>query len=70
MIGALVYIGKGKYPPEHMAGLLQGRDRTQAPPTFSAAGLYLSGVSYEEKWELPDTQRKLDFALSSLRHEM
>lgn len=70
MVGALIYIGKGKYPPEYMTELLQGRDRTQAPPTFSPAGLYLSGIKYEEKWELPDTQRKLVFGLADFQAEM
>lgn len=61
MVGALVYIGKGKYPPELMAQLLQNRDRTQAPPTFSPSGLYLTGIGYEAKWGLPETRRRLDF---------
>lgn len=63
MVGALVYIGKGKYPPEWMATLLATRDRTQAPPTFAADGLYLTGVDYDPAWGLPSTQRSLaDFA--------
>ncbi len=63
MVGALVYIGKGKYPPGWMASLLAARDRTQAPPTFAADGLYLSGVDYDPAWGLPATQRSLaDFA--------
>jgi len=59
MVGALIYVGKGNYPPEHMLKLLQSRDRTKAPPTFSPDGLYLCGVGYEDKWELPATQRSL-----------
>jgi tRNA pseudouridine38-40 synthase len=59
MVGALVYIGKGKYPPDYMAELLQNRDRTMAPPTFSPCGLYLAGVGYEDKWGLPGTRRSL-----------
>lgn len=61
MVGALIYIGKGKYPPEYIAGLLQNRDRTKAPPTFSPAGLYLAGIGYEAKWGLPETRRSLAF---------
>jgi tRNA pseudouridine38-40 synthase len=60
MIGALVYIGKGKYQPEYMKDLLNSRDRKLAPPTFSPAGLYLTGVGYDAKWDLPATQRHLD----------
>jgi len=58
MVGALVYIGKGRHAPEYLAGLLESRDRTTAPPTFSAAGLYLTGIGYEERWGLPDTRRQ------------
>lgn len=53
MLGALVYIGKGAYPPEYMQELLQKRDRTLSPPTFSPNGLYLTAVSYDAKWNLP-----------------
>lgn len=53
MIGALVYIGKGAYPPSYMKELLQKRDRTLSPPTFSPNGLYLTNVGYESKWGLP-----------------
>lgn len=53
LVGCLVYVGKGKHPPEWMQTLLQGRDRTRAAPTFAAAGLYLAGVTYDSKWGLP-----------------
>lgn len=59
MLGALVYVGKGKHGPEHMLELLRCRDRRQSPPTFSAAGLYLTGVGYDPRWGLPVTQRSL-----------
>lgn len=54
IIGCLVYVGKGKYSPDWMKTLLENRDRAKAAPTFSAAGLYLAGVSYDPKWNLPD----------------
>ena len=53
MVGSLVYVGQGKHPPEWIAQLLASRDRTRAAPTFSAAGLYLVGVRYENRWQLP-----------------
>jgi len=59
MVGALVYIGKGNHPPDYMLELLQSRDRTKSPPTFSPDGLYLCGVGYDKKWGLPSTQREL-----------
>lgn len=59
MIGALIYIGNGKNPPEFMQTLLANQNRTLSPPTFSANGLYLTGVEYDKKWDLPGTQRQL-----------
>jgi len=53
MVGALIYIGKGKYPPAYMQELLHNKDRTLSPPTFSPNGLYLTDVGYDEKWGLP-----------------
>lgn len=61
MIGALIYIGNGKKPPAFIKELLAHRDRTLSPPTFSASGLYLTGVAYEEKWGLPETHKQLSF---------
>lgn len=58
MIGALIYVGKGAYPATYIKELLQKRDRTLSPPTFSPSGLYLTGVGYDAKWHLPiDAQR-------------
>ena len=59
MVGALVYVGKGKYPPDFIKSLLENKDRTLSPPTFSPNGLYLTGVAYDEKFGLPNTQRTL-----------
>ena len=59
MVGALVYVGKGKYPPEFIKNLLDNKDRTLSPPTFSPSGLYLTGVAYDKKFGLPNTQRTL-----------
>lgn len=53
MIGALIYVGKGAYPPGYVKELLQKRDRKLSPPTFSPNGLYLTAVGYDEKWGLP-----------------
>jgi tRNA pseudouridine38-40 synthase len=53
MVGALIYIGKGKYPPAYMQELLNNKDRTLSPPTFSPSGLYLTDVGYDAKWGLP-----------------
>jgi tRNA pseudouridine38-40 synthase len=53
IVGCLVYVGKGKHPPGWVAEVLAGRDRTQAAPTFSPDGLYLTAVDYAPGWNLP-----------------
>lgn len=53
MLGALIYVGNGKHPPTFIQELLAQKDRTLSPPTFSPNGLYLTGVEYEGKWQLP-----------------
>jgi tRNA pseudouridine38-40 synthase len=53
IVGCLVYVGKGKHSPDWMQTLMKSRDRINAAPTFSAAGLYLAGVTYDKKWQLP-----------------
>jgi tRNA pseudouridine38-40 synthase len=59
MVGALIYVGNGKYPPEFIKDLLEQKNRTLSPPTFSPNGLYLVGVDYDKKFDLPNTQRSL-----------
>lgn len=61
MVGALIYVGKGSFEPNHIKALLKERDRTLSPPTFSPDGLYLTGVDYESHWGLPETRRRLAF---------
>lgn len=53
IVGSLVYIGHGRYPPAWIQMLLQSRNRTLAAPTFSPHGLYLAGIAYDAKWNLP-----------------
>jgi tRNA pseudouridine38-40 synthase len=62
IVGCLVYVGKGKHPPEWLGEVLAGRDRARAAPTFEAAGLYLAGVEYEARWGLPGAPRHTFFA--------
>jgi tRNA pseudouridine38-40 synthase len=54
LVGSLVYVGKGKHPPQWLAEVLRGRDRTAAAPTFDASGLYLARVEYDPRWGLPE----------------
>jgi tRNA pseudouridine38-40 synthase len=55
LVGALVYVGAGREPPEWLGELLQARDRSRAAPTFAADGLYFAGVDYATDWGLPPT---------------
>jgi tRNA pseudouridine38-40 synthase len=55
IVGALVYVGQGRQPPQWMAQLLQERDRTRSAPTFSPDGLYLTSVAYPAEFGLPAT---------------
>ncbi|HSD41864.1 MAG TPA: tRNA pseudouridine(38-40) synthase TruA [Burkholderiales bacterium] len=53
LVGCLVHVGKGAQPPDWLKGVLEGRDRARAAPTFPADGLYLTAVAYHERWNLP-----------------
>ena len=55
MVGALVWVGLGRRPPEWIGELLASRDRTQGAATFAADGLYLTRVCYDPGWDLPET---------------
>jgi tRNA pseudouridine38-40 synthase len=60
IVGCLVYVGKGKHPPEWMGDVLVGRNRRLAAPTFAPDGLYLRHIQYDARWGLPqlETYRK------------
>lgn len=53
ILGCLLYIGKGKHPPQWIREVLEGRDRKHAAPTFSPDGLYLRHITYDPKFGLP-----------------
>jgi tRNA pseudouridine38-40 synthase len=53
IVGCLVYVGKGKHPPQWMQQVLQSRERSLAAPTFAPDGLYLRHITYDAKWGLP-----------------
>jgi tRNA pseudouridine38-40 synthase len=53
IVGTLVYVGKGRQPPQWVREVLLSRQRSQAAPTFAAEGLYLERIEYPSKWGLP-----------------
>ncbi|HYA21280.1 MAG TPA: tRNA pseudouridine(38-40) synthase TruA [Burkholderiales bacterium] len=59
IVGCLVYVGSGRCPAQWLGEVLESRDRSRAAPTFSAAGLYLSGVRYHPKWRIADFNRNM-----------
>lgn len=64
LVGALLYVGKGRFPPHWVRELLVSRDRSRGAPTFGAEGLYLETIDYEAHWGLP--QRRADPELLAL----
>ena len=58
IVGTLVYVGKGKHPPQWAKKLLESRDRVRAAPTFGPEGLYLDAVEYEPRWNIPVAQAR------------
>jgi tRNA pseudouridine38-40 synthase len=61
IVGSLVAVGNGTRTPEWIAQVLAARDRAQAAPTFSPAGLYLCGVAYDPRWRLPSLPERLPY---------
>jgi tRNA pseudouridine38-40 synthase len=59
LMGMLIHVGKGKHPPGWAGEVLASRDRSQAAPTFDAAGLYLARVEYDAAWALPIASARL-----------
>jgi len=52
IVGTLVNVGRGYWPVEQVAAILQAEDRRQAGPTAPARGLFLMRVDYETR-QLP-----------------
>ena len=53
LVGTLIYVGKGKHPPEWVRKVLVSKNRGEAAPTFGPEGLYLEKIEYAAKWQLP-----------------
>ena len=59
IVGCLVYVGKGKHPPQWLQQVLEGRERSHAAPTFAPDGLYLRRIAYDAKWGLPQLKQEI-----------
>jgi len=53
LMGCLLAVGQGQYPPDWIRQVLAARSRDAAAPTFSPDGLYFLGPVYEPHWGLP-----------------
>ena len=60
IVGTLVYVGKGKHPPQWAKEVLDSRDRALAAPTFAPEGLYLEAIDYDARWGLPSENQNQD----------
>ncbi len=47
LVGTLLEVGRGAYPPEHVLEILEAKDRRLAGPTAPASGLCLMEVDYD-----------------------
>ena len=54
IMGTLVYIGSGRQSSGWIKELIAQRDRKLAAPTFSPAGLYLAGIEYDSRFNIPE----------------
>ncbi len=46
MVGTLIFVNEGKYPPEEIVKMIEKKDRTFAGKTAPAHGLYLNKIFY------------------------
>ena len=61
IMGCIVAIGQGLYPPQWMRQVLDARSRDAAAPTFSPDGLYFLGPVYAPEWGLPTRTAAYDW---------
>lgn len=46
LVGTFIEVGRGRFEPQDVAGILEARDRCAAGPTAPAKGLFLMSVDY------------------------
>ena len=59
IVGTLLEIGKGSYPPEQVKLIIRKRDRSLAGPTARALGLTLINVEYPEM-DIKEMKREVE----------
>ena len=63
LVGVLVAIGRGDYPPEWARDVLLSRDRTRGGVTADPSGLYLTAVEYPSHYGIPQTAADFGFSM-------
>ena len=53
IMGCLLAVGQGRYPPDWLAEVVAARSRAVSAPTFSPDGLYFLGPVYPDHYGLP-----------------
>lgn len=53
IIGALLYVGMGRFKAEYISELIDAKDRKFSAPTFMPDGLYFACVDYPDKYDIP-----------------
>lgn len=53
IVGTLMKVGTGFYPPEHVPEILAAKNRQAAGPKVPAAGLTLISLKYGDEWKKP-----------------
>ncbi len=61
IMGCLLAVGQGTYPPEWVQQVMEARRRDAAAPTFSPDGLYFLGPVYEDHYGLPKRTAAYDW---------
>ena len=61
IVGGLVYVGAGRQSIDDFRQIFESRNRVLAAPTFSADGLYLTNIEYDEKFGLPVARLRLPY---------
>jgi tRNA pseudouridine38-40 synthase len=54
MVGALVYVGQGKWSVDGFAQVFAAKNRQLGAPTFWSDGLYFCGAVYPAAFEIPE----------------